>query len=783
MGQSPFQDAPLNAEQAKAASFVDAPLADFKTTNEAPSPSMWEQANTPLIPHIQQAAHAISDFLSQPRQGDQELNDHIKGLGTASAMLRGGAAGMVEGAGNVLAGFTSPVGVALMLSGLAGDSAIVKQIPALKTLLELPAVKGLQRAVQAGAGAGFTAHGVGQVATAPTIAGKAQGVVEAATGALGMASALPRPAMPNLAKNIDPQMAEAVRAGQAAGVPVDLATATGSRAIRSVQDIADHSLGGSMVAETARQQRGKAMEQWRDPLVAQTNARAEPQASGAQSPEVAGQGVVGALEKKQKGHASDAASHYWFIDRASELPEAQSERPLPPSAVDAQHSGIKGQLRRIVHEMDASGYTGSKLLADENGGSGTTYVHRTGGAAVFHDITERLGYEPTRAQVQSELEAYLGGGKETAVVKAALNVAQDRYVGKLNGISTPELPPSEMQTPTRLERSRVTTQTVAYPVDTAALKPVLKPLLAKILELMPLAQEQQSVGIKALRNIIEGPDVMPLTQADQNLSAIKKLVRDSQNPGVAKIALAKLHGAVDVAAATGGPEIVEALQRGREATKAAHATQDVIDTLPGGHRQEPVAVTRQATASGDTKIEFLRELKREVPEHIPAIARARLEDLIAMSPDKAAAEWNKLGPSTRAILFPDMGHAQALDHFFRLNKALAFNVNPSGSGRQAVMAGQLAALGGSVAAGPIPLFTALGLEGTAATAAAMMHSPSVVRALTQAASVVKQPAASGAARAAALASLSSAVRRAGLPALVPALGQDESRLATGAPRK
>src|SRR5437763_8268478 len=40
---------------------------DFRTTNKPPSPSLWGQANTPLIPHIANAAHAIADYLDSPK--------------------------------------------------------------------------------------------------------------------------------------------------------------------------------------------------------------------------------------------------------------------------------------------------------------------------------------------------------------------------------------------------------------------------------------------------------------------------------------------------------------------------------------------------------------------------------------------------------------------------------------------------------------------------------------------------------------------------------------------
>ena len=168
---------------------VDGP--DFKATNTPPSPSMWDRANTsPIHAQIQAASHAISDFISQPRVGDAQLNEHVEGLGTLSAMLRGGEAGMVEGAGNVAESFTTPIGIALTLAGLSGDSALVKAVPGLKSLIELPAVNTLRKAVQTIAGAAFAGHGAAQVATAPDLAGKGQGLVEIAAGVGGMHAGL-----------------------------------------------------------------------------------------------------------------------------------------------------------------------------------------------------------------------------------------------------------------------------------------------------------------------------------------------------------------------------------------------------------------------------------------------------------------------------------------------------------------------------------------------------------------------------------------------------------------
>lgn len=151
----------------------------------------WQWANTPLAPEIEEAAKAIAEHVGAPHLADAELNEKYPGAGTASAMIRGGVAGMTEGAGRLLSSFTSPVGIALTLSGLSEDAPIVKHIPALQDLLQLPAVKTLQAAVRTGAGGAFAGEGAHDVATAPTLGGKAAGVVEMATGGLGLESGVP----------------------------------------------------------------------------------------------------------------------------------------------------------------------------------------------------------------------------------------------------------------------------------------------------------------------------------------------------------------------------------------------------------------------------------------------------------------------------------------------------------------------------------------------------------------------------------------------------------------
>jgi hypothetical protein len=733
------------------------PEATFHTTNEAPTPSMWERANAPLIPQIAEAAHAIANFLDAPAL------DRSKTV----AQIRGFLAGATTGTGDVLAGLTSPTGIALALTGLSEESAAARVIPRLRSLLKLPAVQAAQRAVQGVAGAGFAAQGANQALTAPTITGKAQGVVEAATGALGMASAagLGRPNLTAV-----PEDAAAVRAGLAQGVPVDLATATGNKAVRGVQFLSDRSLGGSLVAEPAAQRATQAFNQWGERLADQ----AAPQVSTA---EQAGQAVRDALAAKVSRHEADATKAYDALRRMEEDPTNRMVMSVgKPAPVDALADVPKQELRRIVHELDASGYvkTSWRDVPAEEGLSGNAAgghmdrVAGSGGAKVFHDIADRIGGNPTRSEMQAALEDYLGGGKETAVARAALDVAKERIrgIGRKSGsqgsVSQPELPSSVGQELTRLEKARVTSQDMGLPVDLTGAKAALQPLYDQMKRQMPITQQQSSPGLKAIENILDAEDYGPLSQVDRDLSAIKAVAR--QHGGIGKMAVAQLDRAVRQAAANGGPMAVKALEEGRQATIAKYQTQDVLDALPGGKMEEPVAVFNRATAPKDAGIEFLRAVKEHTPDAVPQIARAKLEDLLAQSPDKAFAEWQKLGAQTRAALFPSVGHAQALEHLFLLQKRMSTNANPSGTAYVASLGVQGAAFWTN------PIESILGQTGAAGLSAAL-HSPAVTRALTRVVAVSQQPAASGATRAAALASLAQASRSAGGPALVPAVGQ------------
>ena len=102
---------------------------------------------------------------------------------------------------------------------------------------------------------------------------------------------------------------------------------------------------------------------------------------------------------------------------------------------------------------------------------------------------------------------------------------------------------------------------------------------------------------------------------------------------------------------------------------------------------EPAQVFQQLTAGKDVGLDRLRAVEQQTPREVPKIARAYLEDLLHKAnaeggfthADALWAEWQRLGPETKAILFKERALIKDLDRFFLLAKQAAKNPNPSGT--------------------------------------------------------------------------------------------------------
>jgi hypothetical protein len=218
-----------------------------------------------------------------------------------------------------------------------------------------------------------------------------------------------------------------------------------------------------------------------------------------------------------------------------------------------------------------------------------------------------------------------------------------------------------------------------------------------------VGQQQYSRGLQAIHNILEGKDFVPASAADQNLSAAKAIQRDATNlktKWAAGKVIDSAGTAVNDAVSQLGPDAADALKQGRELTRAKYATQEAIDNLP----TEPVQIFNKLTSTKDANINLLQDIAQKAPDSVPHVARAVVDGLMdkafaeagTAKPGTVLNEWNKLGDSTKKLLFKDPATIKNLDNFFTFAKKAAENPNPSGSGYVA----SLTADGGLAIAAP-----------------------------------------------------------------------------------
>ncbi len=146
-----------------------------------------------------------------------------------------------------------------------------------------------------------------------------------------------------------------------------------------------------------------------------------------------------------------------------------------------------------------------------------------------------------------------------------------------------------------ITRTQPVTQTIATPVDMRQAKTLTLSMIDRLEQEMPIAQQQSSRGLLALRNIAASDDFGPASVADQNLGALKQLQREAVHPKtqyLANQAVNAVAPAVSAAVAKAGPEALDALNQGRALTKAKYATDATIDPTADLKPGETVQSTR-----------------------------------------------------------------------------------------------------------------------------------------------------------------------------------------------
>ncbi len=404
----------------------------------------------------------------------------------------------------------------------------------------------------------------------------------------------------------------------------------------------------------------------------------------------------------------------------NQIPMRLATRTGNPAATNVQHLaentlGVSGYAKRgATAETQALASKGAQLSADASGTASPFSKAAAGSTpeASGQGVRDELGSQITSLGSQAD-QSY----SQLRTIEADPNNIQTVQTGtKTIDTGIPVNPSSDPTGPT-VQRSVPVMQDVALPADLSAGKKLLQPVYDQWTKLMPIATQRASKGLAAIKNVLDADDVMPASEADQNLSALKAAQREAPNLQTGRLlnmAVDQMSGVVDKAVAGGGPDAVDALEQGRAFTKAKYATQDTLDNL----RTEPVQLFNQLTYSKDTGVNLLRDVATKAPDAMPAVGRAYLDGLMqkafaeagSAKPGTALSEWNNLGEGTKQTLFPDSGLRSNLDNFFTLAKMAAKNPNPSGT----AYVGQLQVDGAMLITAPhvaIPYMISRGLLG------------------------------------------------------------------------
>jgi hypothetical protein len=628
------------------------------------------------------------------------------------------------------------------------------------------------------------AAGIGEQAGAGDIAGAAGALTGGLAGPAVLkagakaATAGAKRAGAALATKPAPAVAEAVEFGMRRGVPVDAATATGNPAVRGAQYLADRSLGGAPVGLRAAEQRASAMQR----VAGELANEAYP---SAMTPEQAGEALRAAVKGVIRQRSDEANAAYGKVRAAEaaavpdEVPVRQKPGKATPAAAVAPDDLTPERaflLRWLADDLDEIGFPrgGSTKAsrdaayeaagaADEAGKRGMVFNPRVAGTPVQQMLTA-AGVKGSRATQAARIRKILTGEAKDAKLAAIADAIAEAFDGQrfdFDLVSEPTLLRTGLRR--RDFRSPVTMPSMDAPgvgaffpeeaasaapkaaegmqamqlaVDLRDAKASLAPLLDRLnrkRELTGQLMGDEGRAAVALDALVNGPDHAPLSVVDAALGDIKAMARGAEMPelrttgqGLAAQAVADLDLLVRLRAEQAGPQVLDALEQGRAATKAKWGAADVLDTVS----DEPVRAFRQATARGDAGIDRLREVAKLAPGEMPKVGRAVLEELFGMATaeggfDRGArlfADWQALGPETKKLLYPNPMLRADLDKFFLLAKKMAENPNPSGSALVGALVPQGYAL---MTPAGVPL-----LIGSAALSG-LLHSPRGVRLLTR----------------------------------------------------
>lgn len=331
---------------------------------------------------------------------------------------------------------------------------------------------------------------------------------------------------------------------------------------------------------------------------------------------------------------------------ASSLQEGNARSSLAAAAVEnqkqAQFAGAMKQAGdrmanqiapNVTPELHAAGSTGRDILADL---AAKYRVHASDAYDMFRQGEQDPKHTTTVSQVQ---------------------------MGRVRGDAPRPFPvPTQMQ----------------LPVDLSAAQKQLRPIFDRLSKQWPEARKASSPAYAALKNVVEGPSVMPASEVDANLSGLKSIAR--QQGGVAKAAVGAVEDALQKTLGSRAPDLQDVLDEGRTSVKAQKAVEQVVDRLKD-EKQDPYTALR---------IDDIENLKRNAPDAVPIVARGWLQKMMNRAFeedgrfDHAQAlygGWMRISPKVKQALY-GADRANDITNFFRTAAEVARLENPSGTAAQ-----------------------------------------------------------------------------------------------------
>lgn len=426
-------------------------------------------------------------------------------------------------------------------------------------------------------------------------------------------------------------------------------------------------------------------------------------------------------DKMMEGDIAGGIGGSFGIGANIVAPELIKKIPTPKVRLPGMGGGTAAEKAAVQFAesrgipTDAATATGNKFVQ-----AGQFLADRTMGGSL---IAERATRAREAAQ-QGVLSDVAG------TVKATASSPEQAGQAIRSGL-TKEIAAQHGTANTAYDTLRTIEQQRPIVVDVSNLKRLLQPIRDRMARQLPVTLRSASPGVTAVEQLLAGPDRVPLSMLDSDLSVIKAMAREadpnlrSVGQGIAAKTAGLMDSEIMKAVTKAGPDAVKALQEGRAATRMKYETAEVL----GQFAEEPVKAFNQATLAKDAGIERLRSLKARNPGALPEIGRAYLDGLAAKAGDLGGfghadaiwADWQRLGPETKKLLFSAQT-VQDLDSLLLFAKKAAQNPNPSGTGHILSMLGQ----GELLLQSPV-MGTAVQLAGAAV--AKLLRTPAGIRAL------------------------------------------------------